>query len=191
MHTVFYLPNELAMNRPVAGVEPKPLRRNMKPLVIVATIAVVAVIVLGVILISGFNLPRHHITAYGELLFVSHHSSSGEVIDTDTTLIWVPVDDQYMVGRQIKWDETFHNPGTGVLNITSIVCTTPGFTFAGCSPALPATLPNTATKEEGAIMLTLTFDTPSTQYTGPLNYTIYYDLFVGPLVGQPHRRGPT
>ena len=151
----------------------------MRLLVILASIGVVAVVILAAVLISGFNVSRHQITGYGENLHIRNHSSSGEVIDTNTTLIWSPSNDYYGVGGQIKWDESFHNGGSGVMNITGILCTTPGFAFVSSSPALPQTLPNTPTKEDGAITLTLTFDAPSTQYIGPLNYTIFYDRYPG------------
>jgi hypothetical protein len=162
---------------PNNGTEPHAKNHTKRLVIIIASIGIVVIIILAAILITGFITPRHHITAYGETLFITDHGPSGEVIDTDTTLGVYPSNDHYMVGKQIKWSESFHNGGSGVMNITSIQSTTPGFTFVGCSPALPVTLPNTPTKEDGAIELTLTFDTPSTQYTGPLNYTIYYDHY--------------
>ena len=178
MVTVFRLPDEPVTAQPVDNMKAKP-KRSMRLLVILASIGVVAVVILAAILISGFNVPRHQITAYGETLFITDHSSTGEVIDTGTTLVWSPSNDHYRVGGQISWDESFHNGGSGVMNITSISCTTPGFTFVSSSPAFPQTLPNTPTKEAGAITLTLIFDAPSTQYIGPLNYTIFYDRYPG------------
>ena len=166
--------DESIINQSTQQSPVKPNKQVRRLVVIVGVIAVVAIIILAVILMSGINLSRHHITAYGETLFTTIHTSTGN--STVTNII--QTDDQYRVGRQIEWDESFHNPNGGVRNITSIVCTTPGFTFAGSSPGLPITLPNTTTKEEGAIMLTLSFDTPSVEYTGPLNYTIYYDLYL-------------
>jgi hypothetical protein len=170
------LSDESIINQSTQQSPVKPNKQVRRLIVIVGVIAVVAIIILAVILMSGINLERHQITAYGETLFTTIHTPSGD--STVTIPIVVPADDQYRVGGQIKWDESFHNPNGGVRNITSIVCTTPGFTFAGSSPGLPVTLPNTATKEEGSIMLTLAFDTPSTPYVGPLNYTIFYDLYL-------------
>jgi hypothetical protein len=173
------MPDEPTSAHSKETTKERPRKRSLRLLVIIASIGVVAVVILAAILLGGFNLPSHHITAYGETLFITSHSSSGDVIDTNTTHIWAPSNDHYRVGSQVKWDESFHNGGSGVMNITSILCTTPGFTFVGSSPALPQTLPNTPTKEDGAISLTLTFDAPSTQYTGPLNYTIFYDHYGG------------
>jgi hypothetical protein len=154
----------------------KPKRQGRRLLVVVAIIVVAAIVILAVILTSGINTPRHHITAYGETLHTTIHTPEGN--STETIPVWVPADDQYRVGSQIEWDESFHNAQGGIRNITSIVCTTPGFTFAGSTPALPVTLPNSVTIQEGAIVLTLVFNAPSTQYIGPLNYTIYYDLYL-------------
>jgi hypothetical protein len=154
----------------------KPKGQGRRLLVVGAIIAVVAIVILAVILTNGINAPQHHITAYGETLHTTIHTSEGN--NTETIPVWVPADDQYRVGSQIEWDESFHNAQGGIRNITSIVCTTPGFTFAGSTPALPVTLPNSVTIQEGAIVLTLAFSAPSTQYIGPLNYTIYYDLYL-------------
>lgn len=65
---------------------------------------------------------------------------------------------------------------SGTQRIIGIVAKTPGFVLNKTTPALPFTLPNSPDEyNPNYASLTMTFDTPSTQYTGPFEYTVYMD----------------
>jgi hypothetical protein len=81
------------------------------------------------------------------------------------------------VGSQFSIEIPYHNGGDGVLNIVNIACNTSGFSLVGISPTLPVTLPNTASTEAGNVTLRITFASPSEQYVGTFDFTVFYEYF--------------
>ncbi len=147
-------------------------------IVIIAVAAFVAFYGRGNV-VNGANIT---FTAFNEhLIIYPHNTDPHSTASTQPVNYNIPLDGfsgPYAVGQQITIQIPYSYQGeTGTENITRMECNTSGFSLAGVSPELPVLLPNTR-DNEAPITLTITFNTPSTPYTGPFDFTIYYDQYL-------------
>jgi ABC-type lipoprotein release transport system permease subunit len=160
-------------------IKEKSKRKYLWLLIAVILIVIVAVAVY-VVLFSGFNSANGTqitFTSFNEHLVIYPHNTD----NTQPVTYDIPLNSfkgNYAVGQQITIQIPYSYQGEiGTENLTSIVCNTSGFSVASVSPELPVQLPNTRDNEE-PITLTITFNTPSTPYTGPFDFTVYYDQYL-------------
>jgi hypothetical protein len=86
----------------------------------------------------------------------------------------------YQLGVPFHLNQAFYyNVSDGTTYVTNVECNTPGFSFAESSELFPFTVPTAlnASANNNNIMVQLTFNTPSSPYTGPLIYTAYFDYY--------------
>ncbi len=133
-----------------------------------------------VLFFGGDNSPNGTniaFTAFNEHLVIYPHNTD----NTQPVNYNIPLDGfngPYAVGQQIIIQIPYSYQGeTGTENITRIECNTSGFSLESVSPQLPVKLPNTR-DNEAPITLTITFNTPSTPYSGPFDFTVYYDQYL-------------
>jgi hypothetical protein len=151
-------------------------KRNRRIVVVVVAIVVVVVVAFGVYYLTSF-----HFSIWNEHQVVTVHNPQGNV---NSTALYAWQDAGYFqIGRQIKFDVPYNttNPSPSVTVLTRIVCNTPGFTFVGSSPSLPIVLSNDPNVN---ITATLTFDSPSSAYNGPFDYTEHFDYYPATLAGK-------
>ncbi|HTY74872.1 MAG TPA: hypothetical protein VMD05_04820 [Candidatus Nanoarchaeia archaeon] len=85
----------------------------------------------------------------------------------------------YEPGKTLTLDESLYTTSdTGVTMITTVISNTPGFVFKESSISLPAFVPYAANISTASERIELTFQTPSTPYTGEFKYTVYYNLTI-------------
>ena len=83
----------------------------------------------------------------------------------------------YELGNPLVLSESLYTTSeTGVTMFTNVVCNTPGFVFKECNISLPAFVPYAPNISAASQKIQLTFLTPSTQYAGDFEYTVYYNL---------------
>jgi hypothetical protein len=154
-------------------------QRYLLPVIAVVLIAIIAVAVFVMFYgrdnsVNGSDMT---FTAFNEHLVIYPHNTD----DTEPINYNIPLDGfngPYPVGQQIVIQIPYSYQGdTGTENITRMECNTSGFSLASVSPELPVLLPNTR-DNEAPITLTITFNTPSTPYTGPFDFTVYYDQYL-------------
>jgi hypothetical protein len=167
-------------NSPLPAVTEKSKKR--KYLWLVITVILIAIIAVAVFMVfygrgnsdNGTNIT---FTAFNEHLVIYPHNTA----DTQPVNYNIPLsgfNGPYAVGQQITIQIPYSYQGeTGTENITRMECNTSGFSLANVSPELPVLLPNTR-DNEAPITLTITFNTPSTPYTGPFDFTVYYDQYL-------------
>jgi len=141
---------------------------------------VIVAVAVYVVVFSGFNSANGSqitFTAFNEHLVIYPHNTD----NTEPVYYDIPLsgfNGNYAVGQQISIQIPYSYQGEiGTENLTSIVCNTSGFSVVSVSPELPVQLPNTRDNEE-PITLTITFNTPSTPYSGPFDFTVYYDQYL-------------
>jgi hypothetical protein len=161
-----------------------PIKEKSKRKYLWFLIAIILIVILAVavylVLFGGFNSANGTqitFTAFNEhLVIYPHNTDNTQPVNYDIPLS--SFEGAYAVGQQITIQIPYSYQGeTGTENITSIVCNTPDFSFASVSPELPVQLPNTR-DNEAPITLTITFNTPSTPYTGSFDFTVYYDQYL-------------
>lgn len=143
---------------------------------IVIAIVVIAIISAIVYIASGsgiLSLGQNRLTVVRVTQVITIHTLFGTTTSTNV-VTQDKAAGQYPAGRQIVISWPIYNAvSSSTLQLTKVECNTVGFRFAGSSPALPFTAPNT-----GSTLLELTFDTPSTPYNGPFDYTLYLDYSI-------------
>jgi len=161
-------------------VKEKSMKRKYLWLLITVILIVILVVAAFVVFFGGFhpaNGTQITFTAFNEHLVIYPHNTD----NTQPVNYNIPLsgfNGPYVVGQQITIQIPYSYSGeTGTENITSMACTTSGFSLASVSPELPVQLPNTR-DNEAPITLTITFNTPSTPYTGPFDFTVYYDQYL-------------
>ncbi len=167
-------------NLPPPEVKEKSKKKRYLWLVVaVILIAIIAVAIFVMFFGRGNSVNGSNITftAFNEHLVIYPHNTA----DTQPVNYNIPLDGfngPYAVGQQIIVQIPYSYQGeTGTENITRIECSTSGFSLASVSPELPVLLPNTR-DNEAPITLTITFNTPSTPYTGAFGFTVYYDQYL-------------
>jgi hypothetical protein len=180
----FHLPRILLFQSsqnlpPSADKEKTKKQRYLLPVIAVVLIAIIAVAVF--VMFNGTDNPVNGsditFTAFNEHLVIYPHNTD----NTNTVNYDIPLDGfngPYSVGQQIVIQIPYSYQGdSGTENITRMECNTSGFSLASVSPELPVLLPNTR-DNEAPITLTITFNTPSTPYNGPFDFTVYYDQYL-------------
>jgi len=167
-------------NLPPPPVKEKSNNRKYLWFLIAAILIVVLVVAVFLVFFGGSNSANGTqitFTAFNEHLVIYPHNTA----NTQPVNYNIPLsgfNGPYVVGQQIAIQIPYSYEGdTGTENITRMTCTTPGFSLVGVSPELPVQLPNTRDNEV-PITLTITFNTPSTLYTGPFDFTVYYDQYL-------------
>ena len=160
------------MATPSFELEPKKQRKS-KPLAIIGVILAVIIVValLGVFLLRD-NASYNSFSTFDEHLVIrdrTNNQTTTRTITLDYTGEWTKVNSTFWI------EIPYHSTGMGTLKITNIVSNTTGFELTNVSPSLPATLPNTATIEEGNVTLRMTFSTPTIKYSGTFDFTVFYD----------------
>jgi len=125
---------------------------------------------------------RNNITFATETQMVTVHSLGGTF--TQKTIIEHPeFSGKHISGAQMSLNELYRYTGSGRENITSIVANITGFSFTSSSPSLPVAMPNST---QPWLYLSMRFDTPSYQYNGSFNYTVYFDQYPDEVSPQYH-----
>lgn len=139
-------------------------------------ITVVIVIILVLAVVCFFLLKKEHFTFtyFEETTVFTFHYSSGTVTNTQPGH-WLR-DYECEVGEQMSFWIRPYNGGKGTLIMTAVTCDITDLKFAGSTPALPVTLPNTKVLEED-VKDTPAFNTPSTKYNGPFLFIFHYDWY--------------
>lgn len=158
-----------------------PVKKRKYLWLLIAVILIVIVIIAVFVRFYGGNSPADGtaitFTVFNEHLVIYPHNTA----DTQPDNYNVPLDGfngPYPVGQQITIQIPYSYQGeAGTENLTRMTCDTPGFSLASVSPELPVLLPNTR-DNEAPITLTITFNTPSTAYNGPFDFTVYYDQYL-------------
>ncbi len=167
-------------NLPPPAVKEKSNKRKYLWLPIAIILVVVLLVAVFVVFFGGSNSvdsTKISFTAFNEHLVIYPHNT-GNTQPVNYNIPLSGFNGPYPIGQQITIQIPYSYEGeVGTENITSIACTTPGFTLASVSPQLPVQLPNTR-DNEAPIALTITFDTPSTPYNGPFDFTVYYDQYL-------------
>ncbi len=116
------------------------------------------------------------LTVVNETQMISTHTSSG-IITTSKVLLLDQYAGKSLKNTQLNLVEQYYNGNNGTLNVTKIVTNTPGFKIVSITPSLPVTVPNSPSMDAGNVSIRVTFDYPSLPYSGPLNYTVYFDYY--------------
>ena len=133
-------------------------------LVTVTLLVIIVVLFAGYVFLTG---PHHQLTQIKENLEIAHPETPGNQIVT-YNFTQNNFAGAYPVGKQITFEVPYEYGGLGTETIYRIFCDTPGFSLAKTEPALPAQL---------NVTLRITFNTPSEPYTGPFQYTVYYNYY--------------
>jgi|WetSurMetagenome_2_1015567.scaffolds.fasta_scaffold49439_1 hypothetical protein len=125
---------------------------------------------------GGTPVSTFAFTVFNEHLFTYLHTHAGDLTTRETTVSWNAMG-TYNVGRQVELVIPYHNSGAGNVTIIAINCSTAGFSIVKVSPELPVRLPNTVSTAVGNVTLTMVFSSPSSDYTGPFDFTVYFEQF--------------
>lgn len=170
-------------NRPSRTTDKITDQRVAKPrkkylLIVIILIAVILVAVAGIVYYYKHD---YSFTGYRYMVVYTTHLPSGPV--THTFLIvnnsWRAT---YNIGERFYLNVPFYNNGSATSKISNISCETPGFSFLGSSLVFPFAVPYAPNASVANVTVRLTFITPSTPYTGPFIYTVYFDDYPSPLV---------
>ena len=158
-----------------AKAKNKPSVRKVYAVAALALILGVAALSVGV---SGFFQNPHYCVLSGvketKVTFVE-----SSLVNTTQTVVfesenWTA---SYELGKPLVLDESLYTPSkTGVTTITNVVSNTPGFVFKESNISLPAFVPYAPDISAASQRVEFTFQTPSTQYAGDFEYTVYYNL---------------
>ena len=160
------------MATPISELEAKGKKKN-RSLFFGALILTVIIVVasVGIFVLDRANY--NNFASFNEYLVIKDNSNNITTTDCiplgNYAGVWTRVGDSFFI------EIPYHNSGTGTLRIVNIVSNTTEFTLTSVSPSLPVTLPNTAKIEEGSVTLHMTFSSPETKYTGPFDFTVFYD----------------
>ncbi len=173
-------PNSSPQNLPSPALKEKSKKRKYLWLLIAFILIIILAIAALVAFYGGGNSvdeTKITFTAFNEHLVIYPHNTD----NTSPVNYNIPLEGfngPYAVGHQITVQIPYSYQGeTGTENLTRIECNTSGFSLASVSPELPIHLPNTR-DNEAPVTLTITFNTPSTPYTGPFDFTVYYDQYL-------------
>lgn len=122
--------------------------------------------------------PSYHLlTSVLEVQYVTTHFGSAN--NTVKYLRWHnDTAGLYQVGKPINITEPFWNIASGNMSITSIVANTTEFTLIGTDPSLPVSVPNSPDAIHGNVTVVISFQAPTIQYIGHLEYTVYFDEYL-------------
>jgi hypothetical protein len=150
-----------------------PNGKRRKGLVLMALVLVVAV-VLAIIGFIFLQEKHFDFTSFEGTSIITRHTESG---DYTTTFHWQWTNyEAYKVGQPMDFWINTYNAGDGMLIMVGAASNTTGFTFTRSTPTFPITAPNTSDPDQG-LKVTLAFDTPSSAYTGPFRFNIYYNWY--------------
>ncbi len=156
--------------------------KKSKYLLLLVTILLIVVLAVALFIVFGGlfssdNSSKIAFTAFNQHLIIYPHNTD----DTTPVTYDIPLNSfngPYDVGQQMTIQIPYSYQGeVGTENITRMECNTSGFSLASVSPELPLELPNTRDNEQ-PITLTITFNAPSTPYSGPFDFTVYYDQYL-------------
>lgn len=165
-------------DQPVAGPEKKS-KKNLFNMIIIIAILLIAVMVIGIIVVTlqgGHKDQANVLTVVNETQVISTHLPTGTVTSSKVLLL-----DQFagksLNNTQLNMVEQYYNSNNGTLNLTKIVVNTPGFDVVSVTPSLPAAVPNAPSMDAGNLSVRITCDYPSLPYSGPFNFTVYFDYY--------------
>lgn len=143
-------------------------------------IVIIALVVVIVILAAvGLGLLRQEtfdITYFEGTSITTTHLPSGN--GTAWQRWQFSLDTDYTVGRPMEFWISNFNPNPGTLVLGGAASNTTGFTFVSSDPALPDVAINTTDPQQGT-KVNLRFETPSTKYSGPFRFILYFDYYPG------------
>jgi hypothetical protein len=116
------------------------------------------------------------LTVVNETQIISTHLPN-ETITSSKVLLLDQFAGKSMKNSQLNMVEQYYNGNNGTLNVTKVVSNTPGFKIVGISPSLPVTVPNAPSMDAGNVSIKVTYEYPSLPYSGPLNFTVYFDYY--------------
>ncbi len=151
---------------------------RLKTVYAVAALALIlGIAALLIVVSSSFQNPRYCVLSGVKETRVTYVESS--LANTTRTVVyendnWTA---SYELGKPLVLDESLYTTSkTGVTTIRNIVSNTPGFFFKESNITLPAFVPYASDISSASQRVEFTFQTPSTQYDGDFEYTIYYNL---------------
>ncbi|HEY3422592.1 MAG TPA: hypothetical protein VGK13_05485 [Methanocellaceae archaeon] len=165
-------------DQPAATPESKP-RKNIFNTILAIVVLLIVIMIIGIVLITlqgGDKDQVNTLTVVNETQIVTTHLSVGNASTSKVLLL-----DQYagksLKNTQLNMVEQYYNGNNGTLIVTNVVSNTPGFKIVAISPSLPVTIPNAPSMDAGNVSIKVTYDYPSLPYTGPFNYTVYFDYY--------------
>ncbi len=165
-------------DQPTARPENKPMKNKFN-IILAIIVLLIAVIIIGAILLmlqGGHKDQINTLTVVNETQIISTHTSTG-IITTSKVLLLDQYAGKSLKNTQLNMVEQYYNGNNGTLNVTNVVSNTPGFKIVAISPSLPVTVPNAPSMDAGNVSIKVTYDYPSLPYSGPFNYTVYFDYY--------------
>lgn len=155
--------------------------KNEKKIIIVLVVLIGMIIIAAIFLLNRDNSNEIYYTLNGyryTVIYTTHTPSGNSTItrhmNNDTWEL------RYQLDSQLYFDQPFYNNvHGGTTTVSNIICETPGFTFNRSSLPFPFTVPTSlnASVNNNNILVRLTFNTPSTPYSGPLIYITYFEYY--------------
>jgi hypothetical protein len=166
---------------PLASQSAAHTKQKRRKILLILVILIGVLIIAAVFLLSRNNADETYytLTGYRYTVIYTTHTPFGNSTITNhmNDETWKV---NYQLGSQFYINFPFYNNVSGGTTIVSnVVCDTPGFSFNGSSLPFPFTIPTAlnASVNNNNILVRLTFNTPSTPYSGPLVYTAYFEYY--------------
>jgi len=159
----------------VVEVQPPPSKKRSRKKFLTIIIVVIVVILLVAAIGTLFS-PKEtfDFTSFGATSITRYHYTNGTV--TERYDWQLPNTAKYAVGVPMTFSIKPYNNGSGTLKLSGAASNLTGFTFIGSTLRFPVTVPNTDQPQQG-VKVTLAFETPTTGYSGPFSFLLYYDWY--------------
>jgi hypothetical protein len=157
-----------------------PQTKQKRKKIALTLVILIAVIIISAIVISQIPAGEKYIfTGYRCTVKYTTHLPSGNstIVKQYTNDTWTA---RYGSNEQVYLDYPFYNNvSRGTTLASNFVCNTPGFSFNSSSIPFPFTVPTAlnASQTNNNIIVRLTFNAPSTPYSGLFIYTVYFEYY--------------
>ncbi|MCU0861806.1 MAG: hypothetical protein MUE65_05765, partial [Methanomassiliicoccales archaeon] len=154
----------------------KAVRKGRGRTITIIALVVAAIVILAIVGLSVFPHETFDFTYFEGTSITTTHLPSGNETSWQRWQFSPNID--YDVGRPMEFWVSNFNPGPGTVILSGVASNTTGFTFVSSDPALPNVAINTTDQQQGT-KVNLKFETPSTKYSGPFRFILYFDCYPG------------
>jgi len=156
-----------------------PLTKRKRKQIMIVLVVLIGIIIIVAIVISQIPTEKYRFIGEQGTFYYTTHSPSG-----NSTIITPYRNDSFRVVYDsnepvyLNWP-FYHNASGGTALASNFVCNVPGFSLKNSSISFPFSVPTAlnASQTNNNLIVRLTFNAPSTPYSGPFIFSIYYDYY--------------
>ena len=139
-------------------------KKRINKKILFVALALIVIVIVAIVAVSLYNQSTDLTIVRVTIVLTLNEQTSTQVVVQPNAEGKIPVGDDFTISYPF-----YNSEGSGQMSLTNVESQTNGFTFVSSNPSLPVVAPSS-----GSTIVVLQFTTPTTAYSGPFDYTIYY-----------------